>query len=135
MRADRQRAAPARTAHNASAAGERLDSRILADADPRDDDAAEGAHVAPGDRVDPLRTASLERGSARTPDPLLIDARGLAAMLSISVRHIRAMRARGGIPEPLAVGRRRLWRVAEVAAWVAVGMPSADRWQREGGQR
>lgn len=75
-----------------------------------------------------------------TPDslaiePLLVDANGVAALLDVSLRHVRSMRARGSLPAPLGIGRRRLWRIAEVRAWVAAGMPSPHRWHWDGGSR
>lgn len=135
MQAEKQGAAPARAARTMPAAGERLDARILAPSLDRSDGPTEGAHFAPGDRDDPLRAASIVAGSRPLTAPACTDARGVAALLGVSVRHVRSMRARGALPEPLSIGRRRVWRIAELSAWIADGMPPVERWQRGKGQR
>lgn len=99
-------------------------------------ESVEGAHVPRVERVDPLRAARLEHGARRQLEALCVDAPDLAAMLGVSLRHLRAMNARGAIPTALAIGRRRVWRIEEIRAWVAAGMPPRHRWTwGEGGQR
>ncbi len=78
----------------------------------------------PGDRTDRHRRERDPLGI----EPLLVDANGVAALLDVSLRHVRSMRARGTLPAPLSIGRRRVWRLAEIRAWVAQGLPPAHRW-------
>lgn len=91
-----------------------------------------GDQVIPTGGSELLRVASVQRVPSRVVEPLCVDARDLAVLLGISPRHVRAMKARGALPEALRIGRRRLWRVEEIRAWVTAGMPPRDRWQWEG---
>ncbi len=49
---------------------------------------------------------------------LAVDAREAARMLSISPRHLGALVAAGDVPS-LKLGRRRLFRVADLDRWLA----------------
>ncbi len=61
--------------------------------------------------------------------PLLIDADGVAVMLGVSRRTVYAMQSSGELgPMALTVGGRKLWRTAELTAWVAVGCPRREIW-------
>lgn len=66
---------------------------------------------------------------------LLVDIRGLAALLSRSVASLERDQAAGRVPAPVYVGGSKRWRRAEVEAWVAAGCPRRDRWEaaRAGG--
>ncbi len=67
-----------------------------------------------------------------TPDDtrILIDANAAAERASISVRFLAKLTSEGAVPSRL-IGRRRLYSVAELSAWVDLGCPtepgSADR--------
>lgn len=62
------------------------------------------------------------------PEALLIDAADAAERLGISRALLYAMHSDGRLgPLPLAFGRRKLWRVAELAAWVASDPPCPPR--------
>ena len=61
-------------------------------------------------------------------EPLAVDSFGAAALLGVSESHWRIMVAGGRCPPGFRLGRRRLWAVAELSAWLAAGAPSADRW-------
>jgi predicted DNA-binding transcriptional regulator AlpA len=62
--------------------------------------------------------------------PLLLDGPQVAALLSISLSSFHAMRAMGQFPlPPLHLRRCVRWRVADVRAWVAAGMPAESRWR------
>lgn len=63
------------------------------------------------------------------PVPLLVPADRVAWMLSISSRHVRVLNATEQIPSPIQIGRRTLWRVAEIEEWVAAGCPPRHRWE------
>jgi len=58
----------------------------------------------------------------------LLSADEVAARLKVNratiYRHVSA----GRMPAPLKLGRRTLWRAAELRAWVEAGMPPASRW-------
>jgi predicted DNA-binding transcriptional regulator AlpA len=61
--------------------------------------------------------------------PLLVDADGVAAMLGVSRRTVYSMQSSGELgPMALTVGGRKLWRTAELTAWVAAGCPHREVW-------
>ncbi len=61
--------------------------------------------------------------------PLLLDAKSVAAVLSVSLRTIYGMKSTGEIgPIPIRLGRRTLWRYEEIAAWVRAGCPRRELW-------
>jgi len=69
-----------------------------------------------------LRTHGSER--------LVLPAADAAKLLDISVRHFWACHATGRLgPRPIAFGRSKRWRVAELHAWLAAGAPARDRWE------
>ena len=62
------------------------------------------------------------------PEALLIDAADAAQRLGISRAMLYQMHSDGRLgPLPLTFGRRKLWRVAELAAWVASDPPCPPR--------
>ena len=69
------------------------------------------------------------------PQPLLMTAEDAASQLSISKAHFYRMHNAGKIPLPVRLGGAVRWRVEELRAWIAAGMPSRQRWQamQEGG--
>lgn len=55
---------------------------------------------------------------------LLLDAKTLAAALSISARQVEYMLRDGDIPAPsVRIGRKRLWKIAVVKEWIESGCP------------
>jgi len=61
--------------------------------------------------------------------PLLVDANGVAALLGVSRRTVYSMQSTGELgPMALTVGGRKLWRTAELSAWVAAGCPRREVW-------
>ncbi len=72
-------------------------------------------------------------------EPLAVGAREAAALVGVSLRTWRTLDASGGIPEPVRIGRRRLWSMAELRAWAAAGCPPRVRWavlrEAQGGVR
>ncbi|MGC9258584.1 MAG: helix-turn-helix domain-containing protein [Phycisphaerae bacterium] len=68
--------------------------------------------------------------TAPPPDtsPLAVDSFGAARLLGVSESHWRVMLAAGRVPPGFRLGRRRLFAVAELLAWIQAGAPSADRW-------
>ena len=64
---------------------------------------------------------------------LLVDARGAAALLGISRTNWLTRYQMGQTPEPIRnLGRRVLWRLAELRAWVDAGCPNRYNWQWKG---
>jgi predicted DNA-binding transcriptional regulator AlpA len=77
------------------------------------------------------KTAATEPGL----EPLAVDSAGLAALLSVSERHVRAMTKSGTLgPRPLKFGASIRWSVAEVRDWLACGsrtgrLPDRRTWE------
>jgi predicted DNA-binding transcriptional regulator AlpA len=65
-------------------------------------------------------------------EALLIDSEGVQKMLSISRTHFFRLNASGLIPKPVRLGRSTRWRVQELHAWIAAGMPPRVRWDWRG---
>ncbi len=65
--------------------------------------------------------------------PLLLDSRGVAAALGLSVRSVERAHAASRLPAPVRIGRSCRWRSAELAAWVAAGCPQRAEWRWSGG--
>lgn len=60
---------------------------------------------------------------------LLVDAAGAAKRLSISRAHFLAQHSSGKIgPLPVKLGRRTLWGVEALRAWVNAGCPDRETW-------
>ncbi len=55
----------------------------------------------------------------------LISVKEVARILGVSERNVWAKVASGKMPKPLPFGGRRLWRVAEIDAWIEAGMPES----------
>ena len=63
--------------------------------------------------------------------PLLVDAVGAAALLSISVAHFRRLAREGRIgPEPVRLGKCIRWSRAELARWADADCPPRHLWQQ-----
>ncbi len=73
--------------------------------------------------------------SAVMPTPLAVDARALAVMLGVSRRHVRRMDAEGRLPRAVNLGRRKLWAVDVIRAWLLADCPDRATWEREGGMK
>ena len=69
------------------------------------------------------------------PAPLLLDGKAAAKLCGISRSHFLAMHSAGKVPLPVRLGRRTLWRAAELAAWIEARCPVRDRWQAMKGGR
>lgn len=61
-------------------------------------------------------------------EQVLIDAKGVASMLSVSPRLVQKMNLGQEIPAPLKLHRRTLWRTSEIKSWVDAGCPARKRW-------
>jgi excisionase family DNA binding protein len=62
------------------------------------------------------------------PPALLIDARELARLLAVSLRHVHRMLAAGELPDPVRLGRALRWRRVDIEAFVDAGC-DMTRWQ------
>lgn len=79
-----------------------------------------------------VRLDAMERDEAKDPTtttPLLVGAKEVGALLGVSERTVRALNSSGRIPQPIHLGRRTLWAVDELRAWVAAGCPGRHRWE------
>jgi len=62
--------------------------------------------------------------------PLLVDVCGAASLLGISRPNFLSLCSSGRIgPTGTKLGRRRVFSVAELKAWVAADMPNREKWQ------
>lgn len=61
--------------------------------------------------------------------PLVVDTRGVARLLGISPRTVRALNCSGRLPRSLSLGRRRLWCLRELEDWIEAGAPGRERWE------
>ncbi|MFH0983390.1 MAG: AlpA family phage regulatory protein [Planctomycetota bacterium] len=63
--------------------------------------------------------------------PMLVDARGLAGLLSLSRATVFAMHSQGKLPLPVRPTQRApRWRVDEIRAWLAAGCPDRTTWEK-----
>jgi predicted DNA-binding transcriptional regulator AlpA len=60
---------------------------------------------------------------------LLIDAREAARLCGVCRAHWLRMQSAGRVPAPVRLGRRTLWRAAELAAWTEANCPGRDVWE------
>lgn len=78
--------------------------------------------------MDEMRSGE-ERGHRRGDDhggaeiTELIDAAGLAEMLSISTRTLYRLKKRGCLPSPIRLGGSTRWRRRDVLRWIDRGCP------------
>ena len=61
-------------------------------------------------------------------DPMLVSAKGAAALCSISERLWRSWDSSGAVPEATISGGCKRWSFDQLRAWVAAGCPSRARW-------
>lgn len=71
------------------------------------------------------------------PEPLMIDVRGVAALLGVSARHVQGLDYSGRLgPMPVKLGRSARWSIEEVREWVRAGCPTRPKWlARKEGKR
>lgn len=77
----------------------------------------------------PLRLRAADLPSA-AEQPLAVDARRLASLLSVGVRTVRTWDAAGKLPAPIRVGGSVRWGVDEIRAWLDAGAPDRETWAR-----
>ena len=64
----------------------------------------------------------------QTIEPLLLSAVEAASVLGISRSGLYALHSSGRLPLPVKLGRRTLWRFAELQDWTIAGCPSREKW-------
>lgn len=64
-------------------------------------------------------------------EPLLLNATQAAQAIGISRSKLYDLHSEGRLPDPVRLGRRRLWRLAELQAWTAAGCPPRHEWEEE----
>lgn len=75
--------------------------------------------------------ADQESQNSKTLQPLAVDAIEAAHLCGVSPNHWWKLHNSGRCPAPIRLGRRCLWRVAELREWMAAGCPPRDRWKAE----
>ena len=61
-------------------------------------------------------------------ESLLIRAKELAKLLSVSLIHIRRLDSVGKLPKPIRLGDCVTWRRAEIEDWLEAGSPNREKW-------
>ncbi|HMO84346.1 MAG TPA: helix-turn-helix domain-containing protein [Lacipirellulaceae bacterium] len=64
-----------------------------------------------------------------TLDVLAVDAAEAARLCGVSRTSWYGLQAAGRLPRPVRLGRRVVWRVEELKAWLAAGCPPLAKWQ------
>ena len=64
--------------------------------------------------------------------PLLVDISTAGKILSISKSFLLQLDASGKIPQPIHLGKRRLWRVEDLQRWVSMGCCSRREFEERG---
>ena len=72
-------------------------------------------------------------------EPLLVDVKRLAKMLSCSVRSVWRLNASGKTPSPVRVGRSVRWSMDTIRTWIGMGCPDRATFEtrlrgKQGGQ-
>jgi predicted DNA-binding transcriptional regulator AlpA len=66
--------------------------------------------------------------TVENPKPLLLSAEAAARLIGIGRSLFWSMHSAGKVPLPVGLGKRRLWRRAELEKWVDAGCPERVRW-------
>jgi len=70
-----------------------------------------------------------ERVATAEGGPIALDAKELAEMLGVSLRHIRRLDASGRLPVGFRLGRAKRWARREIEEWILVGAPDRREWE------
>ena len=68
-------------------------------------------------------------------EPLLVGSEAAGRLCGVSGRTWRRLASEGAVPEPIRLGRRRVWIVSELTAWAAARCPSAERWEMQNDEK
>ena len=77
---------------------------------------------------EPSAQASSDSTQPAVEAPILVDAREVARLLSISYSTVWRLDVIECLPEPVHLLSRSLWRVDELREWVNAGCPARHRW-------
>ena len=61
-------------------------------------------------------------------ESLVVRAKELAKLLSVSLIHIRRLDSAGKLPKPIRLGGCVSWRRGEIAEWLEAGSPPREKW-------
>lgn len=64
--------------------------------------------------------------SGHNQQPLLISAKALAELLSVSIRTIRRLCQQNKLPSPVRIGRSPRWSLDVILRWIEEGCPPLD---------
>lgn len=70
-----------------------------------------------------------------TPEPLAVDAVGAADLVGVARSTWLKLHSQGRTPRCFRMGRRVLWSVDELRAWVRAGAPPREKWETSGARR
>ncbi len=62
-------------------------------------------------------------------EPLLVGSALAGRLVGMSGRSWQRLSAADAVPEPVRLGKRRLWRLDDLRAWVGCGCPSRERFE------
>ena len=60
---------------------------------------------------------------------LLIKAKELAEMLSVSTRHIWRMKSSNKLPRAIEIGKCVRWKLLDITNWLTMGCPSMEKFE------
>lgn len=72
---------------------------------------------------------AVDSSTLNTKLPLLLAAKQVAELLSVSERHVHKLNSSGRLPRPIRLGRSVRWRREELEAWVEADSPDRARWE------
>ena len=61
-------------------------------------------------------------------ESLVVRAKELAKLLSVSLVHIRRLDSAGKLPSAVRLGNCVSWRRGEIEEWLAAGSPNREKW-------
>jgi hypothetical protein len=62
--------------------------------------------------------------------PFAVRAEEASRLISVGLRHFRAMDSAGRVPRGFYLGRIKLWRVADLFEFVRLGFPTREQFER-----
>ena len=62
-------------------------------------------------------------------EPLVVDAKQLAQLLTCGVRTVRTLDASGKLPKPIRIGGSVVWLLNEICEWLEAGAPDRETWE------
>lgn len=78
----------------------------------------------PATEAKPAKSAEIPPGEHYT-----VKTPGLAILLSCSEKHVQNLDASGRLPQPIRLGKAKLWPTDEIRHWLAAGAPPRERWE------